>query len=482
MDKEQNNAKYQKVSLLVENKPGVLTRLIGHIRNEGWNIKSLHVEETEDAAVSRTDITIEGKHTKLALIVDKLIYLDCVIKATLERDGELIEKRRVEATPCGGNKRIPEIISNNEEIRELPAKKAGEFRILTINPGSTSTKLAVYDNDKVIMSATARHDRADLDRQGSVLAQKKLRTTTVIDKLSEYGIKPESLDAIAGRGGLLRPIESGVYEINDVMLRDLSSAAAAVHASALGAVIAADIAELSGKKIPAYVVDPIVVDEMDRNAKLSGMPGIERVSIFHALNQKAIAKRCAADIGKNYNNCRFIVAHLGGGVTVGAHRYGRVVDVNDALSGEGSFTPERTGAIPAVPLIEMCYSGEYTKEEMISRVTKNGGMQSYLGTNDLKAAQKMINYGDEFAALVVDSMAYQVCKEIGAMYAVLEGRVDAIILTGGLAHSSRFTGSIKQRVDTLAPVYVYPGEDEMYSLMAGVLRVLKGEEQPSEYI
>jgi butyrate kinase len=278
---------------------------------------------------------------------------------------------------------------------------------------------------------------------------------------------------------LLKPIESGVYAINEKMLEDLHSATAAVHASALGAIIASEIAVPLG--IPAYVVDPIVVDEMDRNAKLTGMPGVERTSIFHALNQKAIARRLATQIGKPYENARFIVAHLGGGITVGAHRYGRVIDVNDALAGEGPFTPERTGAIPVVPVINMCFSGEYTQTEMVEKVTQKGGMKAYLGTSDEEEAQKMINNGDEFAALVMDSMAYQVSKEIGAMAAVLEGLVDAIILTGGLAHSNRFTGAIKQRVDKLAKVYVFPGEDEMLALASGVLRVLQGKEKVAHY-
>jgi butyrate kinase len=263
------------------------------------------------------------------------------------------------------------------------------------------------------------------------------------------------------------------------MLDDLQSATASIHASALGAILAAEIA--APLAIPAYVVDPVVVDEMDRNAKLTGMPGIERSSVFHALNQKAIARRLASELGMPYENARFIVTHLGGGITVGAHRYGRVIDVNDALSGEGPFTPERTGLIPAIPLINMCFSGEYTEKEMIEKITRSGGMKAYLGTSDLRDVQKMINDGDEFAALVLDSMAYQVSKEIGAMAAVLEGLVDAIILTGGLAHSTRFTGAIKQRVDKLAPVYVFPGEEEILALVGGVYRVLKGEEAAAQY-
>jgi butyrate kinase len=312
-----------------------------------------------------------------------------------------------------------------------------------------------------------------------VLNQKELRRECIMQSLAAAGLNLASIDAVAGRGGLLKPIESGVYPINEKMLEDLHSATAAIHASALGAIIASEIAVPLG--IRAYVVDPVVVDEMDRNAKLTGMPGVERSSVFHALNQKAIARRLATELGKPYENARFIVAHLGGGITVGAHRYGRVIDVNDALAGEGPFTPERTGAIPVVPIINMCFSGEYTQTEMIEKVTQKGGMKAYLGTSDEEEVQKMINNGDEFAALVMDSMAYQVSKEIGAMAAVLEGLVDAIILTGGLAHSTRFTGAIKQRVDKLAKVHVFPGEDEMLALASGILRVLQGKEKEAHY-
>ncbi|MCL2772857.1 MAG: butyrate kinase [Oscillospiraceae bacterium] len=363
--------------------------------------------------------------------------------------------------------------------KKVHPKENGVHRILTINPGSTSTKFAVYDDESAIFTQVIRHDKDDLLQYKSILDQRKYRKDCILSSLEEAGIEERSIDAIAGRGGLLKPIESGTYVINKTMLEDLQTATAAIHASALGAIIASEIA--GDFSIPAYVVDPIVVDEMDRNAKMTGMPGIERSSVFHALNQKAIARRVAEKINKPYENARFVVAHLGGGITVGAHRYGRVIDVNDALSGEGAFTPERTGGIPAIPLIRMCYSGEYTESEMIDKVSKKGGMLAYLGTNDLRLVQKMINDGDEFAALVMDSMAYQVSKEIGAMTAVLEGKVDAIILTGGLAYSNRFTGAIKQRVDNLAPVYVYAGEDEMFALMSGVLRVLRGQEIASRY-
>ena len=352
-------------------------------------------------------------------------------------------------------------------------------RILAINPGSTSTKLAVFDADKLLAEKTIRHSREELGQYAGVLEQEGMRKEYVLSMLSENGIDINSLDAVVGRGGLVKPIDSGTYLINDKMLADLVSATAAVHASSLGGIVAYSIGRQHG--IAAYVVDPIVVDEMDPCAKLTGIPGIERRSVFHALNTKAIARRAALKLGIDYENGRFIVAHMGGGITIGAHRYGRVVDVNDALSGEGPFTPERCGAVPVTGIIDKCYSGEYSKEEMMQFVSGGGGMSAYLGTNDLRDAEAMIKTGDEYAALVMDSMAYQVSKEIGSMVAVLEGRLHAIILTGGLAYSTRFTGAIKQRVDQIAQVFVFPGEDEMLALAQGAMRVLDGSDMVKEY-
>lgn len=468
--------KTETLRLLVDNRAGVLDRIVGHIRREGWNIKSLNVMPGDEPKISTMKIQVEGRHTKLAQVADRMAELDCVQRVEIGSGTHRIvrERRRaVSAMDAAPKEEVPPTA--------VPAKAPGAKRILTINPGSTSTKMAVYEEEKLLVADVVRHDRAQLDGCGeSVLSQGDLRKQAVLDMLSQYGVEPSSLDAVAGRCGLVRPIESGTYPINDALLADLRSAAASMHASALGGVMAHDIAVELG--IPAYVVDPIVVDEMDPNAKLTGMPGIERRSVFHALNQKAIARRCAADLGKSYESCRFVVAHMGGGVTVGAHHFGRVVDVNDALAGEGPFTPERTGSIPALPLIQMCFSGEYTQDELSALVTRGGGLQGYLGVNDVRIVERMIRDGDEFAALVMDSMAYQISKEIGAMMAVLEGRADAIVLTGGMANARRLTGAIRQRVDAMAPVHVYPGEDEMLALMGGVLRVLRGEELPAEYL
>jgi len=354
------------------------------------------------------------------------------------------------------------------------------FRVLAINPGSTSTKAAVYDDEQEIANVTIRYNPEDLAKYDSVIAQRELRTLDVVKMLDEHSITLDSLDAVVGRGGLIKPIDSGTYLINERMLEDLISDSATVHASALGGLIADAIGKQ--QKIPAFVVDPVVVDEMEPCAKLTGIPGIERRSVFHALNSKAVARRCAKQIGIPYEDGRFIVAHMGGGITVGAHRYGRVIDVNDGVSGEGPFTPERSGSVPLEPVIDMCFSRKFTRAEIMSRVIGKGGIQAYLGTTDMIAVQQMVKGGDEYAALVLDAMAYQVSKEIGAMAAVLEGRIDAIILTGGLAYSVRFTGSIKQRVDQIAKVYTFPGEAELLALAEGALRVLKGEAEAALYL
>jgi butyrate kinase len=354
------------------------------------------------------------------------------------------------------------------------------YRILVINPGSTSTKIAVYENDIPIVEEFVHHSPEEFRSMRNALEQREIRYGHVMRMLEEKNVRPESLDAVVGRGGIIKPIESGTYAINEKMKQDLIDNTAAVHASVLGGLLAADLGEKYG--IPSFVVDPIVVDEMEQLAKLSGIPGIERRSIFHALNAKSVVRKVARDLGVKYEDGRFVVAHMGGGITVGAHRYGRVIDVNDGISGEGPFSPERCGTVPLAPIIEMCYSGKFTKDEMLAYLSKSGGMLAYLGTNDMRVVEKYIRNGDDYSALVMDSMAYQVSKEIGAMVAVLEGRLNAIILTGGLAHSHRFTASIKQRVDQIAPVITYPGENELSALAEGALRVLRGEERVKEYV
>ena len=355
-----------------------------------------------------------------------------------------------------------------------------DYHVLIINPGSTTTKIAVYRNEDRLFEQVLRHSREELDACGSVMGQKPLREAMVRQALEEAQRQsPFSIDVVVGRGGMIKPLDSGVYAVNDRMVHDLSTGEASLHASSLGGLIARDLADCFG--VQAFTVDPIVTDEMTPQAKLTGIPGIERRSIFHALNAKAVAKRVCAQMGRDYENSRLIVAHMGGGITVGAHFYGRVVDVNDALMGEGPCTPERSGAVPLIPLIDMCYSGQYTHQEMVDLVTNGSGMQALLGTNDLRKCERMIKNGDSFAALVLEAMAYQVSKQIGAMVAVLSGRVDAIILTGGLAHSNRFTGFIKQNVDLIAPIHVVPGENELLAMAQGALAVLQGRQPLMQY-
>ena len=354
-----------------------------------------------------------------------------------------------------------------------------KYKILVLNPGSTSTKIALFEDEQEIFVTTKRHLKEELDGFDTINDQKDMRRNTIDELLVQNKIDLSGLDAVVGRGGLVKPIEGGTYIVNENMLRDLKSTAVAQHASSLGGILAAEIS--ADLHIPAYVVDPVVVDEMDRRAKLSGLPGIERESIFHALNQKAVARRYAKEIGRAYEDLRLIVAHMGGGISVGAHRYGRVTDVNDGLDGEGPFSPERTGGMPVGQLVRMCFSGMYTEKEMMELITKKGGMQAYINTNDVSECERLIKEGNDQAALVLESMAYQVAKEIGAMAAVLEGRIDAILLTGGIAYSDRFLSWIREQVAFLAPIKVYPGEDEMKALAEGTLRVLRGIELPKEY-
>ncbi|MCY8474104.1 butyrate kinase [Bacillus halotolerans] len=354
-----------------------------------------------------------------------------------------------------------------------------EKRILTINPGSTSTKIGVFHNERSIFEKTLRHDIEELQQFDHIIDQYEFRKKHILESLHEQGINISKFDAVCARGGLLRPIEGGTYEVNDDMIEDLKSGYAGQHASNLGGIIAREIAD--GLNIPSYIVDPVVVDEMSELAKISGMPEIERKSIFHALNQKAVARKAADSLGKRYENMKMIITHLGGGITIGVHDRGRVVDVNNGLHGEGPFSPERAGTVPAGDLVDLCFSGEYTKEEMMKKLVGTGGLFGYLGTNDAVKVEQMIQEGDEKARLIFDAMAYQVAKEIGAASAVLKGEVEAIVLTGGLAYGKSFVSSIRSYIDWISDVLVYPGENELQSLAQGALRVLQGEEQSKQY-
>lgn len=354
-----------------------------------------------------------------------------------------------------------------------------EKRILTINPGSTSTKIGVFHNERSIFEKTLRHNIEELQRFDRIIDQYEFRKNHILETLHEQGINISKFDAVCARGGLLRPIEGGTYVVNDEMIEDLKSGYAGQHASNLGGIIAREIAD--GLNIPSYIVDPVVVDEMSVLAKVSGMPEIERKSIFHALNQKAVARKAAASLGKRYENMKMIITHMGGGITIGVHDRGRVVDVNNGLHGEGPFSPERAGTVPAGDLVDLCFSGEYTKEEIMKKLVGTGGLLGYLGTNDAVKVEQMIQGGDEKARFIYDAMAYQVAKEIGAASAALKGEVAAIVLTGGLAYGKSFVSAIRSYIDWISDVLVYPGENELQSLAQGALRVLQGEEQSKQY-
>ncbi|ALC90007.1 butyrate kinase [Bacillus sp. FJAT-18017] len=358
-------------------------------------------------------------------------------------------------------------------------KQSKNYRILVINPGSTSTKIGIYDNERPVMEKTIRHESEDIASYESIIDQYEFRKQTILETLHEEGINISKLSAVCGRGGLLRPIEGGTYSVNGTMLADLRAGYAGQHASNLGGILAYEIA--SGLNIPAYIVDPVVVDELQDIARISGLSLIQRKSIFHALNQKAVARRVARDLGKSYESLNLIVTHMGGGITVGVHKGGRVIDVNNGLHGEGPFSPERAGTVPVGDLVSLCFSGEYYRDEVMKKLVGQGGLFSYLGTSDAVKVEKMIEKGDEKARLVYEAMAYQVAKEIGSASAVLAGKVDAIILTGGLAYGKDFVKLITDRIDWISDCFIHPGENELQALAEGALRVLRGEESVKEY-
>lgn len=353
------------------------------------------------------------------------------------------------------------------------------LKILVINPGSTSTKIALYEDETPIFNKSLSHSADEIKKYDKISDQYEFRKKAILDTVKESGTDISVIDVIVGRGGNMKPVQGGTYEINEAMIEDLRIGIMGQHASNLGGIIAYFIAAELG--IHSYVVDPVVVDELGKYARISGMPGIERKSKDHPLNQKAAARMAAKELGGTYADYNFVVAHLGGGISVGAHKKGKMVDVNNALDGDGPLSPERSGGVPIGSLVDMCFSGEYTKAEMKKRITGNGGLVAYLGTNDGREVQKRIKAGDEYAKLIYETMAYQVSKEIGAASTVLKGDVDAIILTGGIAYDTEFISWIKERVGFIAPVKVYPGENEMKALVQGVLRVLKGEEQLKSY-
>ncbi len=335
--------------------------------------------------------------------------------------------------------------------------------ILTINPGSTSTKFAVFEESMLIFEKNLPHSTEDLKPFKKIVDQFKFRKDLIINELIKNGTDFDRIKAVVGRGGLIRPIESGIYRVNEKMKEDLMTGLLGQHASNLGGLIADEISSL----IPgseAFIVDPVVVDELKDVARLSGHPFIERISIFHALNQKAVARLYASFSDKKYEDLNLIIAHLGGGVSVGAHERGKVVDVNNALNGDGPFSPERSGGLPAGQLVDLCFSGKYSHSEIKSMLTGKGGMVAYLGTNNFIEVCNRAAEGDKKADLVRRAFVYQVAKAIGAMASALKGNVDAVILTGGIAYQEDTVSLIKPMISFIAEVVVYPGEDEMKAL------------------
>jgi butyrate kinase len=352
--------------------------------------------------------------------------------------------------------------------------------ILAINPGSTSTKFSLFEEEKLVFEKTLRHSSDELKKFEKITDQFHFRRNLIMNELTERKTKLERIAAVVGRGGLIKPIESGVYKVNQRMKDDLADGVSGQHASNLGGLIADDIAS-SLCCASAFIVDPVVVDELQSIARISGHPEIERKSIFHALNQKAVARIYATSIGKKYENLNLVVAHMGGGVSVGAHKNGRVIDVNNALNGDGPFSPERSGGLPSRQLVDLCFSGRFSYAELKEMITGKGGMVAYLGTNNFIEVCKMAEEGDKKAILIRKAASYQIGKEIGAMAAVLNGKVDAIILTGGMAYQDTNINDIRSMVSFIANVVVYPGEDELKALAFNGLLALDGKIEIKDY-
>lgn len=353
------------------------------------------------------------------------------------------------------------------------------YKLLIINPGSTSTKIGVYEDEKELFEETLRHTNEELKQFDTIFDQFQFRKDLILEFINKKNFDIKTLDAVVGRGGLLKPIEGGTYAVNDAMIEDLKVGVQGPHASNLGGILARSIAD--ELDIPSYIVDPVVTDELADVARLSGVPELPRKSIFHALNQKAVAKRYGKECGKGYENLNLVVVHMGGGVSVAAHSNGRVIDVNNTLDGDGPFSPERAGAVPAGQLIKMCFSGEYSEKEVYQKIVGKGGFVGYLNTNDVKDTIDKMEAGDKECEKIYKAFLYQITKSVGEMSAVLKGKVDQIILTGGIAYSPTLVPDLKANVQWIAPVTVYPGEDELLALAQGAIRVLSGEEKAKVY-
>lgn len=353
------------------------------------------------------------------------------------------------------------------------------IKSLIINPGSTSTKIGVFEDETLLFEETLRHSTEEIAQYASIVDQKDFRRQIILDLLKSKDFDINSLQVVVGRGGMLKPIPGGTYAVSDDLLEDLKVGKQGQHASNLGGILAREIAD--SISVPSYIVDPVVVDELMPISRYSGVPELPRTSVFHALNQKAVAKRFAKEQGRAYNTLNLVVVHMGGGVSVGAHEQGRVIDVFNALDGDGAFSPERAGAVPSGALIKMCFSGEYTEKEVYKKIVGNGGFNAYVGTNDMRDVEKMVNEGDKNAEEVREAFIMQVAKNIGSMSCVLKGKVDQIIITGGIAYDKVVVSGLKDRVGFIAPITVYPGEDELLALAQGALRVMNGEEEAMTY-
>lgn len=353
------------------------------------------------------------------------------------------------------------------------------IKSLIINPGSTSTKIGVFEDETLVFDETLRHSTEEIAQYATIVDQKDFRKDIIVNFLKEKGVELSSFNVVVGRGGMLKPIPGGTYPVTDALLEDLKVGVSGQHASNLGGILAREIADSIG--VPSYIVDPVVVDELEPQSRLSGVKELPRVSIFHALNQKAVARRYANEVGKKYEDLNLIVVHMGGGVSVGPHKKGRVVDINNALDGDGAFSPERAGAVPVGALCKLCFSGKYTEKEVYKMLVGNGGFNDYCNTNDMRDVEKMVEAGDADAKLARDAFIQQMSKDIGAMATVLEGKVDQIIVTGGIAYDKVVVQGLKDRCEWIAPFTVYPGEDELLALAQGGIRVLTGAEAASEY-
>ena len=353
------------------------------------------------------------------------------------------------------------------------------IKSLIINPGSTSTKIGVFEDETLLFEKTLRHSTEEISQFSSIVDQKDFRKEIITACLAENDCDIKSLNMIVGRGGMLKPIPGGTYEVTEKLLEDLKKGVQGQHASNLGGILAREIADSIG--VPAYIVDPVVVDELCDEARLSGVPELPRTSVFHALNQKAVARRYAAECGKPYASLNLIVVHMGGGVSVGAHKDGRIIDVFNALDGDGAFSPERAGGVPVGALIKMCFSGQYSQQEVYKKIVGNGGFNAYMGTNDMRQVEDLVNAGDPKATAICNAFIFQVAKDVGSMACVLKGKVDRIVVTGGIAYDKNVMKGLREACEWIAPMTVYPGEDELLALVQGGLRAINKVEEAKIY-